>query len=771
MRKLHLFAVFCLCHAPVLEAQKLTFGNPPEDKSALALRDRIVERYRSQGIPAALRMLDEESPKFLAGAGATARYDFYSALNQEALNHSGREDSAWDLALIEWCYNHCRHRGESYWYGRWVSMMHERYFAAGRYREARGVIEYERIRRIEAGKELDLEKLASDGPVHSEFPAIRKRKLGPEDRIMIKDYSFFVAQAEQEIMEGKWRWGMEASALAASTAMGNFKWSQARPENTDSKLVMADYTGHWRNAKWLSASGFRFLGIPELELKECEELSEFHPEEGRGIFKLQMARARAAHLRYSLGRVEAAAALKTMGEIRAIQRSDAYKAEQDADLVYLMVADTHFRQGNAKRGWEVIGEIRAKADLSRDMRFQVDSEWCRHRVETAEYEGVEAVLIGLLKTAREGGLKQREIGLYETYAKLLIGLGRYGDALVIQRELIRLLRSFDLFPRVPAALWQLAGIHALLGERDLAAAAVREANRLLEEAKLPDSSKQRLRVILAKPLPDAAAKKPDTAKSDLQPLRSMMIPLEGFPARGLFTLTNHSGNGVSGELRFKGAGLAFRGGAVEGMVGVDVAAPGGGGEITRKVSIAAGDFLAIDLSRHPVPNAARATVAITWLPAGGEPQTAEWIGDGAEEGVSLAVTDAGEYLDNPFYLIPIYHLLQYKDAFAQVADVRVVASRPTRIELYDQNDELVLVDADGDGTFRSEGDMISKDLNRNGAGDMVLEATAKERRFRLFVRPAEALPGGELSLDIQLFQQGEWVTHSTDRILFKDKGK
>ncbi len=769
--RIFLLIVICLCHAPVLEAQKLTFGAPPEDKAALALRDRIVETYRTQGIPAAIRLLDGEVPKFVAGAGATARYDLYSALNQEAVKGSGREDREWDLALIEWCYNHCRDGGESYWYGWWVSMMHERYFAAGRYREARGVIEFERIRRIEAGKELDVEKLATAGPVNADFPGILKRKLGPDERIMMKEYRFFLAQSEQDIMEGKWRRGMEATALAADRAMGDFKWSQSRPENTDAGLVMTDYTGHWRNAKWLGASGFRFLGLPEMELQECEELSTFNPKEGRELYKVQMARARAAHLRYSLGREEAAAAVKKMGEIRDLQRSDAYKAEQDADRVYLMIADIHFRQGNAKRGWEVIGEIRAKADLSRDMRFEVDSEWCRHRVEAAEHEGVEDVLISLLKIAREGGLKQREIGLYEIYAKLLIGLGRYEDALVIQRELIRLLRSFDLFPRVPAALRQLAAIHALIGERDLAAAALREANRLLEEAKLPDSSKKRLRVILAEPLPDAAGNRMVAINSDLQPLRSMMIPLEGFPARGLFTLTNHSEIEVSGVLRFEGAGLAFRDEAVESMVGVDVATPGGGGEITRKVTIAAGDFLAIDLSRNPVPNAGRDTVAITWQPAGGEKQTAEWIGDSAEEGVSLAVTDAGEYLDNPFYLIPIYHLLQYKDAFSQVADVRVIASQPTRIELYDQDDDLVLVDADGDGAFTSGGDMISKDLNRNGAGDFVLDAAAREKRFRLFVRPAEVVPGGEISLDLQFFQKGEWVTHSTDRILFPDARK
>lgn len=770
MRTLLLIAI---CHFPAsgLMAQKMIFGDAPEDKTALALRDRIVESYRAQGIPAAIKMLDTEGAKFIEAGGATTRYDFFNALNFEAMDNSrsGSIDRNWKLALIEWCYNHCRKEGRSYWYGWFVPTMHELYFSAGKYGAARAVIDYEQSRRIENGNELDVNKMAVAGSVHNGFPALRKRNLDPKRRILTKEFRFFLSQAEQDIMEGKWRQGMEATALAADRAMGDFKWSKARPENTDSKLVMTDYTGHWRRAKWLSAKGLRFLGLPELELKECEELTKFNLEEGRGAYDVQMGLARELHLKYMLGMADESVIPK-MAEIRAIQQSEVYKAEEDADRVYLMIADCHFRQKNAKRGWEIVDEIRAKQSHSRDMKFEVDSEWCRHRVDTGLTEGAETVLIGLLKIAREGGLKQREIELYETYASLLVVLGRYEDALVIQRELIRLLKSFDLFPRLPGALHYLAGIHSLLGERDRAAASLKKANSDLDSAKLPDASKTRLREVLARPLPEAPENhKPKETNADLQPQRSMMVPLEGLPARGLFTLTNHTGKEVSGILSFRGTGLAFRENQAE-MIGLDVSVPAGRDELSRQINIPAGDFLAIDLSRSPTA-ADHAKVSITWSPKTGEPQTAEWTAEPAEKGVSIAITDAAQYLDNPFYLIPIYHLLQYKDAFAQVADVRVSASAPTRIELYDQNDELIFVDADGDGEFSSEGDMISKDVNRNSRGDLTLEASRQEMRFRLFVRPADVKPGQELSLDLQLLQQGEWVTHSTDRLIFPNGKK
>lgn len=768
--KISIITIACILFFQAQPASADLFGKVPPSKAATELKVRIVETYKSQGIAPAIRLLDEEGREFLKKSDAQARFDFHDVLVIETKSGAGRDQEDWRIALTEWCYRYCVNDGESYWSSVWTPLMHQRYFDVGNYGAARAVIDRERTRLLEEGKELEVDAMKTIRPANPEFPAVELKTLGRRERIGAKEFKFFISSSVQDLAEGRWKRAMEATALAATDQMGNLKWYQQRPNLVDSKDNVREMTGKWRQAQINFSEGYQFLGLDEPELDALREIEKFNPGEAYGGNLVLKGGCRALHLEYILG-IKGPEVVMEMGKKRAELATFTNLPKDESELLALMIADVHFRQGNLKRGWEVIDQVRANKELTRDSHFKVDSEWCRHRVEAAEHEGVEDVLISLLKIAREGGLKQREIGLYEIYAKLLIGLGRYEDALVIQRELIRLLRSFDLFPRVPAALRQLAAIHALIGERDLAAAALREANRLLEEAKLPDSSKKRLRVILSEPLPDAVGKRTVAANSDLQPLRSMMIPLEGFPARGLFTLTNHSGNQVSGELRFKGGGLVFRDEAVESVVGVDVAVPGGGVEISRKVTIAAGDFLAIDLSRNPVPNAARAIVAITWQPVGGEKQSAEWIGDSAEEGVSLAVTDAGEYLDNPFYLIPIYHLLQYKDAFAQAADVRVIASKPSRIELYDQDDELVLVDADGDGAFTSEGDMISKDLNRNGAADFVLDATAKERRFRLFVRPVEVVPGGEISLDLQLFQQGEWVTHSTDRILFPDARK
>jgi tetratricopeptide (TPR) repeat protein len=757
-------ALLPLASIPALPAAEPTFGNAPKNAAALAFAAGIADTHRKGGVAEAIRKLDSEASAFIRKAGATARYDFFAAMFEEAMGPQGlgHEDDAWKQALTAWCYHHCRTEGHSYWYERWTPIMHEVCFEAGNYGEARSVISYERQRRVEKGIDLDVASLKSVGPASPGFSPVHKRQLGRNQRIMIKDYRFLLAQAGQDIAEGKWLGGMETAALAANTAMGNYKWHQERNLG-DSAIVMTDMTGHWRKATALTAEGYRFLDLPWLELQACRSLSTFNLKEGRGLHGVRMAEARALHLEY-LTKSKGADVVTGLGKIRETLLSDAYRSPAQADQVSLMIADVRFREGKAERGWEIINGLRGKDTHSRDMRFLVDRAWCGHRVDAGLTDGVESELVALLRIAREGGLKQREIELYEIYARLLTALGRYEDALAIQREMIRLLRSFDVFTRLPAALHGLASLHARIGQRDRALADLEEARRLIESPRLPDGAKGRLRTMVSRPLPESPPATPAAPLPvDLQPRRAMMVPLEGLPARGLFTLTNPSGGPVSGNLRFQGKGLSFRPDALP-MIGLDVAKAGGGETLSRAVTVPAGDFVAIDLSSDP--QSAATAVSITWEPAQGKPQTAEWTTDKAEDGVSLAVTDAAEYLDNPFYMIPFYHLLQYRDAFARAVDFRVVASAPARIEFYDADDRLAWVDADGDGAFVSTGDIISQDMNRNGWGDITLNPDARETRFRMFVHPAAVVPGGELNLEIQMRDQGEWITHATDRLVF-----
>jgi tetratricopeptide (TPR) repeat protein len=768
MKPFFLLALGCLL-LPRASPAAPSFGDAPEDQAAKALAGKIATTWRSDGVEKAIDLLDREGRAFIKNSGATARFDFFSSLRGEAMAGMGRANQEWSLALTEWCYRYCRDVGEDYWLDKFTPEMHAAYFRAGKYGAARAVLNDDRLRQLENQEDLDVLVFPASGLVNEAFPAIAKRTPGKMKNLPTKKFSIFIAQARQDLAEGKWRRAMEAAAMGAANARGMFDWHNQRPNLTDSKNMMTDMTGHWRRLRTVMAEGYRFLDLKEAELEEYRGIDAFNPEEGREHWDVQMAWARAQHLGVVLGNSDSAV-LQELEEVRQVLLTPAYNAPDDADRVHLMMADVHFLSGNDARGWEIIDGIRANKGLSRDMKYEVAMEWCRQRVAAKMYDTVETELVGLLEIARAGGLKQREIALYEIYAGLLIGLGRYEDALVIQNELLRLLNSFDLFPRIPAALGQLARIQALMGQSGLAEASLARAKETLEAAKIPGDSKKRIRAAIDLPLPGPAERfRSNQEGTDLQPLRSLTIPLAGLPARGLFTLTNLSGAEVGGKLAFRGSGLVFRE-AAEGMVAIDADDPKGQPALAREITLPAGSVKLIDISRWEDAGDRESRVSVEWIPARGQPQSAEWKAEREEKAVSIAVTDAGEYMDNPFYLIPIYHLLQYQDTFARAADLRVVASLPARVELYNQKDELVFVDAEGDGAFTSDGDLVSQDLNRNGSGDLELMADVRELRFRVFARPLKIEPGKELTLDLQIFEAGEWTTFSSDRILFPKTG-
>ena len=530
-------------------------------------------------------------------------------------------------------------------------------------------------------------------------------------------------------------------------------------------MVIDQLTGLWRKGCEVEAEVWNFLGLPELELRAYTEVAQYRKAQGWDQHYVLFAECQAAHLGFLLGKKDAS----VVADLNALQtelKGTKRVTPDDVMNVSLLIADVHLRGGNAEPGWQIINGMRKDPAVSPNMKFRTDREWCRHRVRTGALEEVEPTLLGLLETARTGGIKREEIDLYRIYSDFLVASGRYEDALRIQNELLRLLRAFNVHPRIPEALYGLAKIRALMGQKLSADEALAEARENLGAAKLPAASVERIRAAISIPLP--AAEKEDSAppRSDLQPRSSLMVPLAGMPARGLFSLTNPSGAYESGKLTLAGPGLSSRHDADAGQFYVQLGTTGGQPRLVQQLTLAPGSTVLVDLLLDTAKTATAQKVEISWQPNdGGAEQKAVWSTDKPEAGVSLAVTDASEYLDNPFYLIPVYHLIQYQDDFEQAVDFRVVASQPARVEMYDEGERLVFVDAEGDGAFAAAGDSIGQDMNRNGDPDLRLQASAKERRFMLFVRPHGKLEKDGLSLDIQVKVQGEWRTYSTDRIV------
>jgi hypothetical protein len=143
---------------------------------------------------------------------------------------------------------------------------------------------------------------------------------------------------------------------------------------------------------------------------------------------------------------------------------------------------------------------------------------------------------------------------------------------------------------------------------------------------------------------------------------------------------------------------------------------------------------------------------------------ATWRFEPAETGVSKAVIDAGAYRANPFFLIPIYHVYQDRTPGPGLLNLRAVASSPMRVEVYDEDRELIAVDAQGDGKLDGSGDSLVKDQDHNGIADLALPPGRNEVSFLLMVRPLDGQGGEDVKLQIESFQNGTWQLMAVDTI-------
>jgi hypothetical protein len=267
--------------------------------------------------------------------------------------------------------------------------------------------------------------------------------------------------------------------------------------------------------------------------------------------------------------------------------------------------------------------------------------------------------------------------------------------------------------------------------------------------------------LLATRVPAAAGETtPPKIATDLQPLRSLVIPVKGRPLRGKLTLANPSAQAVEGTLAFDGipADAIWDAGSGEATVTLGSA----GSDRLSKVRIEPGSFALIQLSAGP-DAVSKGTLTTVWSSPGQPDRQSVWTFDPAEAGVSTAVIEAGEFKSNPFYSVPIYHHYMQPEDSRLPANFRITTSSPARVELYDAEDHPVSVDANGDGSLGESGDSLFADTDNDGAAD--LPAVAGETSFRIQVYPSGNIPADGLKVKLENKLDGRWIAVAEDRIL------
>jgi tetratricopeptide (TPR) repeat protein len=748
---------------PALEARPHAQGTPPPDLNAAV--SRVAAAYRQGGRESGLRALDEVMTAVDRDGGHFRH--FYLEIWREAQLRTGREDPDWGADIWDWMFRTSLARADEQLAHGVAANLLGSLHGSHRFGRAKEVLAWLENAVWRSGFELDPRNYADLGEGLATLPEIRRRQVPMEPPIgkmrihptgefgVSKSFSFgdasvFLAIAADRERGGHWQEAMEWRVWAQS-------WATAKTELREDKKPEGEVSNIWYRGVDDNAGNLRLLGLTEAAKEEYQRIIESPwPDYYQGRTKLR-AKLDRIDCCLDLGQFEAGF-VEEAAELAKQAKANSYLVKRSWQQAMLTHARCLLAAGNQTDGAKMLDE------LISDGCEPARHERCLHHLKTGHLDGVEDDLKRLLAHHRSAGQKISEAGVYALYARFLEAAGRLDEALAMRRESIRLMRSFDLFPLLPGELARLSCLLAKCGDRAGSDAAAAEATRLAgNEQRIPARIREMVTSLLAsRPQADNLSKALPEKRGtvDLQPLRSLVIPVAQRPLQGRLTLSNPTAVAVEGTLAFDGipADAAWDEASGEAHVALGSA----GVDRLSKVRIEPGSFAIIRLAAAPGA-IGKGTLTTVWSAPGQKDQTSEWNIDDAEAGVSSAVIEAGEYQGNLFYSVPIHHHFVRADLTDGPADFRIVASAPARIELYDGEDQAVFVDAQGDGSLSGISDVLYTDRNSDGAGDIA--SKDGQASFRLQVFPEGAIAPAGLTLTVETKIAGDWVAVSEDRIL------
>jgi hypothetical protein len=366
----------------------------------------------------------------------------------------------------------------------------------------------------------------------------------------------------------------------------------------------------------------------------------------------------------------------------------------------------------------------------------------------------------LLVALRVSARKIDELTLYRAYVSLAFRTENWDEALLAHREVMRMVEAFRMTPMLPHEQSVLSRIMAELGNTE-------ESDRLATLARSDAKGRDERFVKKIEGELGQRPKKavvPPASRVVIQPKRVVSVPLEGRPARAVVSLVNRGGREAKGVLRVKGlpAKISWDQGKGQGVVEVENAAATKAESVSAAIHIQAGTT-AIFSCFGKIPGGSEHTVLLEWDGDGDGADPCEWnIGEPDKESDG-ALIDAAEYEDDPYFLIPVYHHLQSKSK--GLVNLRVVASQPCRVEMYDQEGVLQLVDAQGNGSLADGGDWLGADQDRNLAAEITPNPETGETCFLLLLDPKDWNGKQPIQIRVEWLMNGKWYPAAEDQII------
>jgi TPR repeat protein len=455
----------------------------------------------------------------------------------------------------------------------------------------------------------------------------------------------------------------------------------------------------------LKAEAYELLGLHSLAL-DCYNQIIDENMNSYGGRHLHAAIARQARLLVQQGKASEVdlAALQATIQPRRDNKFENRDAYQFTQLAYAHVLHALGQQTEA---WALINQILTATQGTKNTFLRIEALRVQIECSLAEGQtsGTEAALLEILELARSKGLNNLEPGLYELYAHYLAQSGQLQAAQRIQQKAIDRLQGLQMEPRLASAF---ATLDTLRNN-------------------------------------DSVATEQDTSHFNLQPSRITSAPLPGQGSIAVFSLSNLKDAEADFQLRLNGQALKIvfpqaptstepEASSNRSLAGLEFhllpAASANGSASQTHGNLAANEqqFIHIHAPASVFENGdqqldIRATI-------GGVSQQAELILLADAGAADIAVIDAIELIDNPYYLVPAFHSIARTDDNLQSIGLRAIASHPTRIEAYNTKNELLFIDAEGNGSFNDPGDLINCELAADLSPILQLDTNPRQVEFR-----------------------------------------
>ena len=743
----------------------------------------FLEIRKQLGDEAALKELDRLF--FLSAERFGSESFFYRIVWYEAQVHSGKEEEAWGLTLFQYLWKRRLHADPDL----------IQYLSSSEYLLLDNIIEYcyslgmgalasSYVMIIEDNLERNLgfdmsrTSYKEVGTLFSFLPEARKRdypifnhtldNFDIDENESLRDFIYYPniygirTVAKNAKKSGDWITAAELSDWMIQYC------DEYMIDQSNMKEEICDETGY-AGRKTLSEIAL-LHGYPDESARFLEDFIE----RAEGYYHtvpqdLLKAKLELAVIQIITGELTEEALEMANRAVEASER-DIYPSRTETLTAHLNRARVYHALGYCERAWEMVDELLDQT--SRDVNpyhwvFMLNTAIDLALADGAQRPELESWLILALDNARKTGNKFDELPLYEKYACFLAMKGRLAEAVYVQQEAVRLAEAMALSKRLEDNLAVLKNLIVQLPQE--------VANNAPQESEsMADTTP---------PNADNATSEPNQPKIatlgnggeaitvfqmktvDIQPRTSVSAALPGQEAYGRFYLTNPSTTLVAGRMQLHGP-LADGTWLDDHWMTISASPSFAESVVEHDILMPAGGTYVIDITGLPSEDGTGTEIRCIWTPTGrtNGKVTASWIFEANQTGKRTAVIDAHELNDNPYYLIPIRHMIQRRDnQRRQSVDFSIEASALTRIEAYDaRTGRLLAIDADGDGDFLGRGDLVAVDSNRNNLPDVEFEKGQSNASIILYVKPDDGNTHTELS--IRLLENGTWRTDAIDTI-------